>query len=377
MEPPRLITPPLPIDFALIGPTVVDSARLRERHVFPVVIDANVLIEDALHRLGHPIPTVRASDRQVVPHPKPSALSNLMAIHAIRVYGKPDLLDEVAEHMPRVANRKGHDPEAALALIYAEYVPFIRLVDPAGIVLAGSEDDLAAVDAIDPDDEPTARLSRLLDPSILLTLDRKALLRFGFGAWVEDPDMDALVLFTGGDWLKATFTLRNNAFSAQMEVGGRAVTITGTVAADATRKAISLARDNPVPTALLLGGVFLLWWMTRDSPFWGELKSGIARATTTTLTEIAARTEGRPESAARASVTLGAYLAKHASSRLPEAEVARTLAIAEPRGLSAGDLYHITGHHFAVLPILRKHEAFALDEEGRWHLGQPATSPGA
>ena len=41
------------------------------------------------------------------------------------------------------------------------------------------------------------RLSRLLDPSLLLTKDRKALLRFGFGLWVEDPRTDAFVEVTG------------------------------------------------------------------------------------------------------------------------------------------------------------------------------------
>jgi hypothetical protein len=193
VEPPRLVTPPLTIDFALMGPTVVDSARLRERHVLPVVVDTNVLIEDALYRVAHLVPTIRSSDRQVVLHPAPSALSHLMSINAVRVYGKPDLLDEVAEHLPRVAARKGSDAEAALALITTDYAPHIRFVDPKGILIPDSEADFAEVARIDPDDEPTARLSRLLDPSILLTLDRKALLRFGFGQWVDDPDMDAVV----------------------------------------------------------------------------------------------------------------------------------------------------------------------------------------
>ena len=228
---------------------------------------------------------------------------------------------------------------------------------------------------IDPDDEPTARLSRLLDPSILLTLDRKALLGLGFGRWVDDPEMDAVVQLTGDEWLKAALTLRNHSFAAQMEVGGRLVVITGSVATDATRKTISLARENPLPTALLLGGLFLVWWMTRGSPYWEQVRGGLARASTATLTEIAERTAGRPESAARAGVTLGAYLETHKGTGLPVGEIARAIAIAEPRGLSAADLYNITAHRFAVLTILRAHRAFVFDAEGRWHLGCQATMP--
>ncbi len=376
MEPRSPVTPPLPIDFALIGRTATESGRLRDRHVFPVVVDANVLIEDVLHRLARPVPTMRSTDREVVSHPAPSALSHLMAIHAIRVFGKPDLLDEVSEHMPRVASRKGHDPDAALALIQAEYVPYIRLVDPTGIVIPASEPDFAEVALVDTDDEPSARLSRLLDPSILLTLDRKALIRFGFGQWVDDPDMDAVVQLTGDEWLKATLTLRDHAFVAQMEVGGRGVMITSRIVADGTRKAVTLARANPVPAAVLLGGLLLLFWMTRDSPFWKELRTGVTRATTATLTEIVARTEGRPQSAARAGVTLGAYLAKHTGPGLPVSDVARALAIAEPHGLTARDLYDITRHQFAVLPILRGHRAFMIDDDRRWHLGRRAPLPG-
>ena len=55
-----------------------------------------------------------------------------------------------------------------------------------------------------------------------------------------------------------------------------------------------------------------------------------------------------------------------------EAKVARALAIAGPGGLSARDLYNITGHQFAVVPILEKHRAFVSDADGRWHLGHRA-----
>jgi hypothetical protein len=114
---------------------------------------------------------------------------------------------------------------------------------------------------------------------------------------------------------------------------------------------------------------------TRNSPFWGELRSGITRATTITLDEIAARTEGRPEAALQARTTLGTYLAGHTRPGLLVTDVARALAIAEPDGLTASDLYHITGHRGRVVPILERYPAFVPDNDGRWHLGRPARLP--
>jgi hypothetical protein len=371
MQTPKLMTPPMPIDLALWGGTVVESARLRERYVLPFVVDAMVLIEDALRRTADYVPTVRSGQPGVVPWPKPSALSHLVALHAIRVYGKPDLLEEVAEHLPEIAASKGRDPGPALALIRAEYAPRMRLVDPSGITLPDAE-ELAQVAAIDLDDEPTARLSRLLDPSILLTRDRKSLLRFGLGQWVEDPDMDAVVSITKDEWLKATLRVRNRAFSAQMDVGGRVVTITGNAAAAGARKAVSVAIDNPIPAALLLAGLVLLLWATRDSPVWPQLRDGIKENTAVALTEFARQTEGRPQAAAAAGVKVDAYLAKHTAPDLDVALIARALAIAPIEGLTAKELREITGYRFAVRSILTAHPAFVADDAGRWHLGVSA-----
>ena len=334
-----------------------------------------VLIEDALWRTAEFVPTARPG-HGVVPWPRPSALSHLMALHAIRVYGKPDLMDEVAERLPDVAARQGRDPGAALALVATEYAPQMRLVDPSGIVLPDTEDLLARVFALDADDEPTARLSRLLDPSILLTRDRKHLLRFGFGQWVEDPEMDAFVRITGDEWLRATLTVRNHAFSAQMEVGGRALVIAGTALAAGTRKAVALVVDNPIPAAVLLAGLVVLVYLNRDSPAWAQLRDGLSKTASTALAELGERTAGRPESAAAAGVKVEAYIANHTGPALPVALVARALAIGPRDGLTVAELRAITGYRFAVQPILDAHAAFVCDEARRWHLGIPATLPG-
>ena len=365
----RTINPPVPIDLALFGRTVADSARLRERHVLPFVLDAMVLIEDALYRTRVLIPTVRPEG--TVLWPRPSALSHLIALHAIRVYGKPDLLDEVVARLPEAASRAGRDPDPALALIAADYVPHIRLVDPSGILLPDTEETLTAVAAIDPDDEPTARLSRLLDPSILLTRDTKSLLRFGFGQWVSDPDMEAFVRITHDDWLKATLQVRNRAFIAQMEVGGRLIVVSGSALAAGTRKVASLVLANPIPAALLLAGLVVLIYVSRTSPGWAELRDGLTSVARTGLAEFAVQTEGRPEAATAAATKVEAYLANHAPPELDVARVARALAIAPNSGLTAAELRAITSHSFAVRPILEAYPAFVCDETGRWHLGVP------
>jgi hypothetical protein len=135
--------------------------------------------------------------------------------------------------------------------------------------------------------------------------------------------------------------------------------------------------DNPIPAALLLAAAVVVLWMTRDSPFWPELGKSIARSTAATAQEIDKRTRGRPESAAAAGLKLDAYIAKHTSPETQEALVARTLSIAPPAGLTVRDLRQITGHRFAVRPILEAHPAFVSDEEGRWNLGVPAEMPDA
>lgn len=377
MEPqrPRLILPPLPIDLALNGATVADSARLRERYVMPFVVDAMVLIEDALHRTAGLAPSVGRSASEIGLWSKPSALSQVMALHAGRVYGKPDLLAEVVRHMPNAAAKSKRDPGPALELIRTEYAPRMRLVDPSGISLPDEENRLASVAAIDPDDEPTARLSRLLDPSIVLTRDRKALLRFGFGQWVEDPEMDAFAKVTKDDWLKATLRIRNRAFGAQVEVGGRVIMVSGRLAVSGVRKAIGIALANEIPVALLLGGLIVLLWTSRGAPFWHDLGKNITAMTASTLSDVGRRTRGRPEAAASAGLMLDAYVALHTSPDLPVAQVARALAIGPPKGLTIQDLRQITGHRFAVRPIVDAHPAFVEDDHRRWHLGQSARMP--
>ena len=372
---PDLVQRPLPIDLAVMGSSVVESARLRELHVLPFVVDAMVLIEDALHRVADYRPTVRGPDNKVTPWPKPSALSHLMGLHAVRVYGKSDLLEEVAERLPEVAARKRRDPAPALGLIRDEYAPQIRLVDPRSTAALLNDDRFDQVAAVDPDDLPTAQLCRLLDPSILLTRDKKSLLRFGFGEWLDDDEMDAFVSLSNDDWLKASLRVRARAFDSQMQAGGQVMVGGGRLAAAAGGKVLRVTRDNPIPTVIVLVAAAVAIWITRDSPFWTELRSNLSKATSAAATEFDQRTNGRPAAAIAARSRIDAYLASHASPGVPVATVARILSIAPPDGLSVGELRQITSQRLAIRPIVEGHPAFVVDENDRWHLGRPARMP--
>jgi len=119
--------------------------------------------------------------------------------------------------------------------------------------------------------------------------------------------MDAFVQISGDEWLKATLSIRNRAFSAQMEVGGRVIVITGNAVGAGTRKAAQLARDNPIPAALLVAGLVVLLYVYRESPLLVQLRDDLAKSATTALTEISQRTSGRPQAAAAAAVTVEAH----------------------------------------------------------------------
>ena len=86
-----------------------------------------------------------------------------------RVFAAPHVYDECYRRLPRVA------PAAALASRYLrrfeeEYLPRIRFADPG--TRFPTDEAAAAVAAVDPADEPTARLAWLLAPVIVLSGDK-------------------------------------------------------------------------------------------------------------------------------------------------------------------------------------------------------------
>jgi hypothetical protein len=346
-ETPR---PVITADLAVLGFTAKSAAAQREEHITPVVVDANALIQDVLWNSA--------------PRPRASALLLALAVGSIRLLGKVDLIEEVVERLPDAA---GDRPLAPLLAILAEhYLPHLRLVDVGGISLPAAEEIIAEVSKSDPDDEPTARLTRLLDPSILLTAD-KDLLNQHFGEWYEPGGMLS-------SWTAAAFTLYDRSAETQMTSVLKAGAMLGVLPTYAITELARAGWRHPRLVAGLIAAAGVGAWATRRSPRWDATWPSLRAASAQIVAKTAqyAETSRLPE-AMEAKRQLADYHAAHPGPSTPEAALARHLAIAPKAGLSATELYAITSH--AARPSLEAYPAFVADEQGRWHLGQPASLP--
>lgn len=360
MEPAKR-RPIVTTDLAVFASSSAASARLRDEHLWPVVLDAMTLIREAIHNAR--------------PEGKPSALMDALVVGTARLYGKPDLLEEVADHLPEVAARKGYDLARAHRVL-AFYLGRMRLVDPPRVIIPDAEARFAEVGARrKPDgrsDEPTARISRLLDPSLVLTTDAD-LLDNGFGVWYEPGERLAT-------WTAAAFTLKDRSFASQMDSGAKMAGLAVGLPVMTGVGLVQLARAHP-RAALGAGALATaLGFATRKSPRWEAARKALAEGLTTVMEDMASRIPADPTQRQRASAEaiaqLEAYRATHASPGSPLAIVARTLAIAPAAGLTTREIYDSTGHRFAVRPLLEAHpRLFTADDAGRWLLGVPATLP--
>jgi hypothetical protein len=357
-RPPGKRPPLITTDLAVFASSSTASARLRDEHLWPVVLDANTMIRDVLYNTP--------------PDKRPSAMMNALTVGTARLYGKPDLLAEVADHLSDVAGRNNHDL-ARVREVLAFYVSRMRLVDPSGVVIPDAEERFARVHARrKPNgrtDEPTARLCRLLDPSILLTED-KDLLDTNFGVWYEPGERLA-------NWTAAAFTLKDRSFASQMDSGAKMAGLAVGVPAMTGVGLVQLARAHP-RAALGVGALATaLGFATRKSPRWEAARKALAEGFTAVMDDMASRMPAdlaqQRRDAAEAIAQLGAYRSTHASPSSPVAIVARTLAIAPAAGLTPKEIYDSTGHAFAVWPVLEAHpRLFTEDDTGHWFLGVPA-----
>jgi len=352
----RKIVPhaPVRVDAATFGPTEQASAAARAEHVRPVVIDANVLVEEVTRRLPHVV------DGVDVQPARSSALADALSAGAVRLYGKADVVEEVMRHLSDVTTLKPRGVGAAISLLESEYLSRMRVVDVSTVVI----DDpwLRRVAERHEADEPTARLACLLAPAYVLTRD-KDLLANHFGEWFEEGSVPS-------SWPAIAFTINDRAFESKMEAGTRSV-VTG-----ASLASIGVAwawRARPRLASGIIGAGVATLWFTRRSTTWVAIRDGLKL-----LLEHAAHEASRHlEDAKRAKAQLAEFERLHPGPGTPESIVARHIAIAGTEGLSAAELYDITGHRFAVRPILVGHRAFSEDEHGRWHMGEPARLPAA
>lgn len=361
-RPPGKRRPIVTTDVAVLATRPTESARLRDEHHWPVVFDANALILDVIHN--------------ALPDKKPSALMDAVMVGTARLYGKPDLLDEVAEHLPQVAARKAHDL-ARVHEVLAFYASRIRLVDPAGVVIPDTAARFAAVDARRAPggrtDEPTARLSRILDPSILLTADRD-LLDNGFGVWYEPNDRPA-------PWTAAAFTLKDRSFASQMDSGSKMFGVAMVAPFVTGAGLLRFARTYP-RAALGAGALAVAFaYLTHKSPRWAATRQNLSEGIAWAIDDLAERLPADPtqqqQDSADAIEQLRKYRFDHTSPGSEVAIVARTLAIAPSAGLTAKEIYDSTGHSFAVLPVLDGYPGLFSQGNGtRWLLGRSPADPG-
>jgi hypothetical protein len=346
-ETPR---PVITADLAVLGFTAKSAAAQREEHITPVVVDANALIQDVLWNSA--------------PRPRASALLLASAVGSIRLLGKLDLIEEVVERLPEAAG--DHPIEPLLAILAHHYLPHLRLVDVGGISLPAAEEILAEVAKSDPDDEPTARLTRLLDPSILLTAD-KDLLNQHFGEWYEPGGMLS-------SWTAAAFTLYDRSAETQMTSVLKAGATLGVLPTYALTELVRFGWRHPRIAAGAIAAAGIGAWAARRSPRWGATWHSLRAASAQVVAQTAqyAETSRLPE-AMQAKRQLADYRAAHPGPNTPEAALARHLAIAPDAGLSAAELVAITGRSAKL--ILEVYPAFVIDKQGRWHLGQPASLP--
>ena len=87
-----------------------------------------------------------------------------------RVFAAPHVYEDCYRRLPKLASAGPAPLPALIRHFEVEYLPCIRFVDPGE--RATDDHMAAAVAALDPDDEPTARLARLLAPVVVLSADK-------------------------------------------------------------------------------------------------------------------------------------------------------------------------------------------------------------
>ncbi len=259
IKPPGRRRPIVTTDLAVFASSSAASARLREEHLWPVVLDAMTLVREAIHN--------SLQER------KQSALMDAVVVGTARLYGKPDVIEEVAAHLPVVAARKGYDLARAQE-VFAFYATRMRLVDPSGVVIPDPKGRFAKVDArCKPgarSDEPTARLSRLLDPTIVLTTD-KDLLANHVGVWYEPGERLAT-------WTAAAFALKDRSVASQLDSGAKMAGLGVGLPVMAGTAVLDLARAHPWATLGVGTLAAALGFATRKSPRWEAARKALAES---------------------------------------------------------------------------------------------------
>jgi hypothetical protein len=321
----------------------LQAARLRDSYSLPVVVDTTAVFDDLLYRT----------------RPKPGVSSLLLAtqIGCARLIAKDDLPAELDRNLARIATDEHRDPAVMRQMIDRDYLPRIRLVDVEGIAIDNPR--LGAVAARHMNDEPTARLSLLVDPSLVLTLDTD-LLDNGFGVWKE-PGVER------AKWSHSAATVRDGSLPVVAVGSVQLAAVVGVLLAGAV---VELVRAHPTiaaAVALAATGAVIVASQSDRSATWGRrVASGVRDAR-----DVVAKIAGPwPQAASQ----LAAYRVDHPGLDLPVACLARVLALGPSRGLLVSEIRAILPDIEDIPGLLGAYPAFVRTDRWRWTLGRVAAA---
>jgi predicted nucleic acid-binding protein len=334
-------------DLIAIGTQSIGISRFVPSSVTPVIVDANVLIEDLLRTYDN----------------KRSSLLLSATIGSGRLYVTESTLLEVDEHLPRVAQEVGKDEGRLREALNRTYLPRIRAVDVGD--LSGEDERVAALESEDPDDVGAAKLALALSPSVLLTLD-KDLLRNGLGVFY-DPSENR----TG--WTFAAVALRDRGLLIGVMVGGEGTFVAGAVATEwALENAQKLLRNEKLMTAglfILAGIAAILIFSPKARDRAQEALEARGQIAGDAATSVALGIGSALSTSEEARVALDANALQRFAPDTDLERVARQLATAHP-GVTVRQLSELLPGVVDPETVLRSSGIFVEIAPGKWALGR-------
>ncbi|MDH6128804.1 PIN domain-containing protein [Kitasatospora sp. GP82] len=348
LELPRPAAPSrtLPQNPIAINPMVLHGRMLL------AVLDTNALLIEACSQAKHNRPH----------HP----LAALAGTRRATLYVAPHVLEEIDEHLPKMARTFGVPTGAADAALREHTLPLVRVVDLEirDHLAPGTRHILRRIPGLpkaqqgDPDDAPTMALAELLGPSVLFTRD-KVFERFGLAV------MDSLTV--------AQTLLRTAGLEAN---GANAVLLAGYVleaSAAGIGKLVDVAARRPELTAAAVAGALWYLWRTgRLTAGWRPLLSGLWDITESVLQVVAdAKQEHADLSGTLTVVEATAFPSVEQSAARCLARHSRPLTAVELRDALA-DRDNVSVSAARLRREMRAHRAFMRLPRDQWTIGRPA-----
>lgn len=317
----------------------------------PVVVDACVL----LRNVGY---TLRKGWNGALVE---SASGNYTLFSGIVLFATPEVLEEVEEHLSRIACHAGVSADAALQIWNNVFLPRLRIVDlNEGLV---SDPRVADVRTLDPDDAPTAALVVALAPCVLLTDNRKHFEPLG----LPNQPVDEIAV----DIHKVS-ELMTGTNSVVLLTG-----LTGTGVVEGTKKIVSaLGKQGAFLVALLLAGAAYLYWRSEPGSRFRRGIAAVARDVGPPLLEAVAERTSLSEKIAALAIEPAndrSSAFRIVAQRLATRQTTMTTAeIAQYLGESGYHFRNDGNHRTLVRSWLVANPCFFELQRGHWSLGYHA-----